>query len=135
MSDEEWSNIFETNLGSIFRLTRAALPSLLAGGGHVVMISSLAGSNPIASMAAYCASKAALDHLSRCLMLEVRDRGVVVSVVAPGSVATSFGGTPRESPWMLSADDVARAVMDILEARSAAHLSRIEMRPSQPQKR
>jgi NAD(P)-dependent dehydrogenase (short-subunit alcohol dehydrogenase family) len=135
-SDETWETVLETNLSSVFRLTRAALPQLTDGGGHVVMISSLAGSNPIVGMSAYCASKAALDHLSRCLMLEVRDHGVRVSVVAPGSVATSFGGsTARDESWMLRAEDVAAAVMDILRLRDAGHLSRIEMRPSRPQKR
>ena len=60
------------------------------------MISSLAGQNAIAGMAAYCASKAALDHLAACLMLEVRHQGVKVTRLAPGSVDTGFGGhAPR----------------------------------------
>src|SRR5688572_9963440 len=66
-TDEEWTRILDTNLGAVFRLTRAALPQLTQGGGHIFMISSLAGSNAIAGMAAYCASKAALDHFAQCL--------------------------------------------------------------------
>src|SRR4029453_7118772 len=73
-------------------VTRAALPHLVEQGGHVFMISSLAGQNAIAGMAAYCASKAALDHFAACLMLEVRHQGVKVTTIAPGSVDTSFGG-------------------------------------------
>ena len=131
-SDELWDRILATNLSSVFRLTRAALPHLTKGGGHVFMVSSLAGSNPIAGMAAYCASKAALDHWSRCLMLEVREQGVKVTVLAPGSVDTGFGtdgGTGGGSPWKLQPEDLAGAVVDLLHTRDAAHLSRVELRP------
>jgi NAD(P)-dependent dehydrogenase (short-subunit alcohol dehydrogenase family) len=132
-SDELWDRILATNLSSVFRLTRAALPHLTKGGGHVFMVSSLAGSNPIAGMAAYCASKAALDHWSRCLMLEVREQGVKVTVLAPGSVDTGFGtdgGTGGGSPWKLQPEDLAGAVVDLLHTRDAAHLSRVELRPT-----
>jgi short-subunit dehydrogenase len=99
------------------------------------MVSSLAGSNAIAGMSAYCASKAALDHLAACLMLEVRQQGVKVTVLAPGSVNTEFGGAPRKADWMLQPDDIAATIVELLEARDGAHLSRIEMRPSRPQPR
>ena len=135
-SDEHWERVVATNLSAPFRLTRAALPHLTRGGGHVVMISSLAGRNAIAGMSAYCASKAALDHLAACLMLEVRHHGVKVTTVAPGSVDTSFGdGAATDGSWMLTADDVAATVMDLLRMREGAHSSRVEMRPLRPQPR
>ena len=135
-TDEEWDRILGTNVTAVFRITRAALPDLMRGGGHVFMISSLAGSNPIANLSAYCASKAALDHLARCLMLEVRHSGVKVTTLAPGSVDTTFGG-PRgaDGDWMLKAEDVADTVLDLLATRDGAHLSRIEMRPAMPKPR
>jgi NAD(P)-dependent dehydrogenase (short-subunit alcohol dehydrogenase family) len=136
MTDEDWSTTIGTNLSGVFYLTRAALPDLTNGGGHAFMISSLAGSNPIVGLAAYCASKAALDHLAACLMLEVRQQGVKVTVLAPGSVNTEFGSLPRgEGSWMLQPEDIAAAIVDLLKTRDGAHLSRIEMRPAQPQKR
>jgi NAD(P)-dependent dehydrogenase (short-subunit alcohol dehydrogenase family) len=131
-SDAAWEEVIGTNLGAVFRLTRAALPHLSDGGGHIFMISSLAGSNPIAGMSAYCASKAALDHLARCLLLEVRHAGVKVTVLAPGSVDTSFGGHEARGSWKLQPDDVAQAVLDMLRTRDSAHLSRLELRPSKP---
>jgi 3-oxoacyl-[acyl-carrier protein] reductase len=136
-SDDAWETIIGTNLTAVFRLTRAALPQLCDGGGHVFMVSSLAGSNAIPNLAAYCASKAALDHFARCLMLEVRSQGVKVTTLAPGSVNTAFGGMPRDhgTDWMLQPEDIADAVIDLLHTRDAAHLSRVEMRPSIPQKR
>jgi len=132
-SDEDWARVFDTNLTAVFRLTRAALPHLVRGGGHIFMISSLAGQNPIAAMAAYCASKAALDHFARCLMLEVRQQRVKVTTIAPGSVATAFAGERDDAPsWKLQPEDVADTVLDLLRTRDDAHLSRVEMRPLRP---
>ena len=90
------------------------------------MVSSLAGKNPIAGLGAYCASKAALDQLAACLMLEVRHQGVKVTTIAPGSVDTAFGGAPRaaDTSWMLTAEDVAQTVVDLLRMRDGAHSSR-----------
>jgi NAD(P)-dependent dehydrogenase (short-subunit alcohol dehydrogenase family) len=136
-SDEAWEDVIGTNLTAPFRLTRAAIPHLAHRGGHVVMISSLAGQNPIAGMAAYCASKAALDHFAACLMLEVRQHGIKVTTIAPGSVDTSFSGIPRpaDTGWMLNSEDIAEAVIAVVSMRDGAHTSRVEMRPARPQKR
>ena len=136
-TDEAWQTILDTNLTAVFRLTRAALPQLTQGGGHVFMISSLAGVNPISGMAAYCASKAGLDHFTACLMLEVRQQGVKVTTIAPGSVDTDFGGDGRsgDGSWMLRGDDIAAAVLDLLRGRDDALLSRVEMRPLRPARR
>lgn len=138
-SDEQWEQIFGTNVTAAFRLTRAALPHLGRQGGEIFMISSLAAVNPTANLAAYSASKAALDHFSRCLMLEVRDQGIKVTIIAPGSVDTDFGGpthrSGRDTSWMLRPEDVATAVLDLLRTREDAHASRVEMRPLRPPKR
>ena len=131
-SDELWERIFATNLTAVFRITRAALPHLARKGGHVFMISSLAGSNPIAGMAAYCASKAALDHFASCLMLEVRQQGIKVTTIAPGSVETGFGGSRSGASWKLQPEDVAGAVVNLMRSRQGALLSRVEMRPLRP---
>jgi 3-oxoacyl-[acyl-carrier protein] reductase len=136
-ADEDWDAMFGTNLTAAFRVTRAALPHLAVRGGHVLMVSSLAGVNPIAGLGAYCASKAALDQLAACLMLEVRQQGIKVTTVAPGSVDTGFAGArgPADKSWMLTAEDVAETVLDLLKMRDGAHSSRVEMRPAKPQKR
>jgi short-subunit dehydrogenase len=123
----------------VFRLTREALPYLARQGSHIFMISSLAGSDPIAGLAGYCASKAALDHFSRCLLLEVRQQGIKVTTLAPGSVDTGFGaaaGLPhQDGSWMLKPEDIADTILDLLGTRDQAHLSRLELRPTRPPKR
>ena len=135
-SDELWDRIVATNLTAVFRLTRAALPHLAKQGGHVFMVSSLAGQNAIAGMAAYCASKAALDHFSACLMLEVRQQGIKVTTLAPGSVETGFGRDAgfahKPGSWKLTPEDMAATLLDLLRQRDDAHLSRVEMRPLRP---
>lgn len=133
-TDAEWDAMLGTNLTAVFRLTRAALPHLARQGGHVVMISSLAGSNANPGMAAYAASKAALDHFARCLLLEVRQHGIRVTTIAPGSVDTSFSGGsgPTGGSWKLSAEDIAQTTVDILRMRDAALASRVELRPTRP---
>jgi 3-oxoacyl-[acyl-carrier protein] reductase len=136
-TDRAWDRMVGLNLTAPFRLTRAALPHLCNGGGHVVMISSLAGTNPVEGMAPYCATKAALEHFASGLTLEVRDQGVRVTVVAPGSVDTGFSDMPHrgDTTWMLKSEDVAAAVVDLLRGREAALLSRIEIRPARPPQR
>jgi NAD(P)-dependent dehydrogenase (short-subunit alcohol dehydrogenase family) len=135
MSIDDWRSVIETNLSGVFYCTRAAIPHLRkAGGGFVVNISSLAGKNPFAGGAAYCASKAALNAFSEALMQEVRYDNIRVSYVMPGSVATEFGGRGEAgiADWKLSPDDVAQVVVDLLAHPGRSLPSRVELRPSRP---
>jgi 3-oxoacyl-[acyl-carrier protein] reductase len=137
LSTEAWHSIIDTNLTGVFFCTRAALPHLKRrGGGWIINISSLAGSNPFAGGGAYCASKAALDAFTASLMLEVRYDNIRVSIVAPGSVQTNFGGHEESAAdWKLAAEDVAEVITDLLAHPARSLPSRVELRPSRPQKR
>jgi NAD(P)-dependent dehydrogenase (short-subunit alcohol dehydrogenase family) len=133
MSDEEWETTIATNLSGVFYCSRAAIPLLkAAGGGWIINIASLAGRNYFASAGAYCASKAGLVAFSESLMLEVRDAGIRVSVVMPGSVDTEF--SPRsagaDASWKLTPGDVAQVVMDLLHHPGRSLPSKVELRPS-----
>jgi NADP-dependent 3-hydroxy acid dehydrogenase YdfG len=68
-------------------------------------------------------------------MLEVRDAGVKVSVVMPGSVATSFNRSGRDQSWKLMAEDVAASVEFVLDTPQRMLVDRIEMRPLNPPKK
>ena len=136
MNPDDWNQVFATNLAGVFYCTRAAIPHLRKRSGWVVNISSLAGINPFAGGAAYCASKAGLDAFSEALMQEVRHDGIRVVTVAPGSVATEFSGRRRDegADWKLSAADVAQVVVDLIGHPPRSLPSRVELRPSRPRK-
>ena len=138
MTIDQWQQVIETNLSGVFYFCHAAIPELRKrGGGWIINISSLAGKNPFAGGAAYCASKAGLNHFSESLMQEVRHDGIRVSYVMPGSVATGFMGREGSagSDWKIAADDVAQVVMDLIAMPPRSLPSRVELRPSQPPKK
>lgn len=138
MSIEEWRRQIDVNLGGVYFMSKAALPHLSAtGDGFIVNIGSLAGRNSFAGGTGYNASKFGLVGMTEAMMLDVRHDDVRVSIIMPGSVNTNFGGKEQkaERSWPLQADDCALAVMQLLEYPKEAHVSRIEMRPSQPPKR
>jgi 3-oxoacyl-[acyl-carrier protein] reductase len=137
LSTEAWRTIIDTNLTGAFYCTRAALPHLKRrGGGWIINISSLAGSNPFAGGAAYCASKAGLNAFTESLMLEVRYDNIRVSTIAPGSVQTGFSGNEEtNADWKLASEDVAEVVTDLLAHPARSLPSRVELRPSKPKRR
>lgn len=138
MAPDEWRAMLDVNVNALYHATRAVLPGMLARGrGHVVTIGSLAGRSSFAGGTAYTGSKHFVIGFSESLMLEVRDRGVKVSVVMPGSVATGFGRGGQEggdAGWKLTPEDVADTVLHVLAAPDRAHVSRVEMRPARPRK-
>lgn len=137
MSVEEWHRVIETNVNGVFYSCHAALPHLRArGGGWIISVSSLAGVNSFPEAAAYCASKAALNAFSESLMQEVRQDGIRVSYVMPGSVRTDFMGTPGQNDeWKLVPEDVAQVVVDLIAHPPRSLPSRVEIRPARPPKK
>lgn len=89
-SDEAWDAMFAVNVRAPFRLLREALPLLEAARGAVVNVSSVTGLRAFPGLASYCASKAALDHLTRAAALDCAPKGVRVNAVNPGVVITNL---------------------------------------------
>jgi NAD(P)-dependent dehydrogenase (short-subunit alcohol dehydrogenase family) len=138
MTPEQWSDVIDTNLTGVFYGCRAVIPHMKRrGGGFIINISSLAGKNPFAQAAAYCASKAGLNAFSEALMQEVRFDNIRVSYVLPGSVATSFssGDETKGVDWKIAPEEVADVVVSLLHHHPRSLPSRVELRPSKPQKR
>ena len=138
LSVEDFRAVIETNLCGVFYCCHEAIPLMKKrGGGYIINISSLAGTNAHPRMAAYNASKFGLNGFSEALMQEVRHDNIKVSYIMPGSVNTEFGGDEPsdEQSWQLRPEDVARVVMDLLSYPDRALPSRIEIRPSRPPKR
>jgi 3-oxoacyl-[acyl-carrier protein] reductase len=128
----------ETNLfGPYYAIHYAAPVMKKGGGGFIVNIASLAAINVFAGGSAYNASKFGLLGLSDVAMLDLRHEGIRVAVVLPGSVATEFSHShgDRDHSWMLSPEDVAQAVADLVRYPERAIPSRIDLRPSKPPKK
>ncbi|HUE86679.1 MAG TPA: SDR family oxidoreductase [Vicinamibacterales bacterium] len=137
LSHDEWDRIIGINLTGVFHCCKAAIPHLRRrNGGWIISISSLSSKNPFVGGAAYSASKAALNAFSEALMQELRHENIRVSYVLPGSVATAFSGraSGAGADWRLQPDDVARVVIDLLAHPARSLASRVEIRPSRPQK-
>jgi NAD(P)-dependent dehydrogenase (short-subunit alcohol dehydrogenase family) len=135
LTGDQWREVIETNLSGPFYFLRAvALAMKRQGAGWVINIASLAGKNPFAGGAAYNASKFGLIGLSEAAMLDLRQSGVRVASILPGSVDTDFShpsGKENRS-WRLQPDDIAAMVLHLLSYPSHALPSLVEMRPSQP---
>mgnify|MGYP001343401213 CR=1 FL=1 len=96
MKDEEWDAVIETNLSSIFRLTRILVRGMMKNRwGRIISISSVVGSSGNPGQVNYAASKAGIEGYSRALALEVGSRGITVNCIAPGFIDTDM---TRELP-------------------------------------
>jgi 3-oxoacyl-[acyl-carrier protein] reductase len=94
MKDADWDAVLETNLGSVFRLSRAVLRGMLKRRrGRIVNITSIVGVTGNAGQANYAAAKAGLIGMSKALAQEVAARGITVNCVAPGFVDTAMTQT------------------------------------------
>lgn len=137
LTPEEWDHVIATNLSGAFYCSREAIERFHARkSGWIVNISSLAGRNPFAGGSAYNASKFGLNGFSEAMMLDHRNDNIRVSYVMPGSVDTGFSGhePEKKSEWKIAPEDVAQIVLDIVKMPSRTLISRVEVRPSRPQK-
>jgi NADP-dependent 3-hydroxy acid dehydrogenase YdfG len=131
---DAWHEVIDTNLTGVFYSIKAALTALEEAEGLIVTIGSLAGANFFAGGAAYNASKFGLAGFSQAVMLDLRGRGVRVSTIMPGSVATHFSGrAPSDADaWKIQPEDVAELVLTLIRMPARTLPSKIEVRPSRP---
>lgn len=134
MKDEEWDAVIDTNLKSVFRMSRAVMRGMMkARAGRIINITSIVGHAGNAGQANYCASKAGVSGLSRSLARELGSRNITVNCVAPGFIDTPmtqaldekqraalFSGIPLGR--LGSPEDIAAAV-GFLASPEAAYIS------------
>ena|SRR5438105_1217568 len=134
-TDKDFETLMDTNLRGIFFACRFVLPSMIERKrGHIINIASIAGKVGSANRAVYCASKFGVVGFTESLAEEVRQHGIRVSVICPGSTDTSFSlseapGKSRER--MLRPENVAHAVRMIVTQEPNSFISEIIMRPTQ----
>jgi len=134
MSLENWNATIDTNLTGVFHSTKASIEALKKSQGYLITIASLAGTNFFPKGSAYNASKFGLVGFTQSVMLDLRQYGVKVTTIMPGSVSTHFNGnTPgNEDDWKIQPEDIGQMVVDLLSMNPRTLPSKIEVRPTIP---
>ena len=133
ITEEQWKETIDTNLTGPFFSIKAGANALKKSKGFYITISSLAGTNFFPGGAAYNASKFGLTGFTQAVMLDLRQSGVRVSTIMPGSVATNFGsGRGKDESWKIQIEDIGEMVVNLMKLNSRTLPSKIEVRPSQP---
>ena len=132
-AETDWDAVLDTNLKAVFLLSKAVAPGMIKRQtGHIINIASLAGKNAFANGGIYCASKWGLLALTECMAEDLRQYGIRVSAVCPGTVATDFSPHTGKDPGkMLQAEDIAHAVEVIVTQSPQSFISEILLRPTQ----
>lgn len=90
MNMDDYDRTMDINVKSVIHLTQNCLPHLIATKGSIVNVSSVTGSRSFPGVLSYCMSKAALDQFTKCVALEMADKGVRVNSVNPGVIVTNL---------------------------------------------
>ena len=134
MKDEQWNDILDTNLSSVFRMSKAVIrPMMKKRSGRIINISSVVGATGNAGQTNYAASKAGLVGFGKSLAREIGSRNITVNTVAPGFIDTDMTRElPEEQRQALasqiplgrlgSADEVAATVV-FLASPAAAYIT------------
>lgn len=137
ISVKQWQETIDVNLTGVFYSCKAAIPALKKSEGYIITIASLAGTNFFARGTAYNASKFGLVGFTQAMMLDLRQHGIKVSTIMPGSVATYFNNhVPNEADaWKIQIEDLGQMTVDLLKMNPRTLPSKIEVRPSMPPKK
>lgn len=131
LTSAEWHRMVDVNFNSLYYVTHALIGGMVQRKrGFVVTIGSLAGRNTFVGGSCYAATKHAVNGFSESLMLEVRDAGVRVAVVMPGSVATDLTPSSGDQSWKLTSNQIADSVWYLVTQPASVLVSRIEIRPA-----
>ena len=136
LTEEDWKNTIDTNLTGVFHSVKASLDSLKKSEGYIITIASLAGTNFFVNGSAYNASKFGLVGFTQAIMLDLRQYGIKVTTIMPGSVATYFNDhIPSDADaWKIQPEDIGQIVVDLLNMNPRTLPSKVEVRPLKPGK-
>ncbi|PSR14913.1 MAG: short-chain dehydrogenase [Bacteroidetes bacterium] len=134
LTAEDWQATIDINLTGVFHTVKASIPALKDSQGYIITIASLAGTNFFKQGSAYNASKFGLVGFSQAIMLDLRQYGIKVTTIMPGSVATHFNDhTPSEKDaWKIQPEDIGELVLDLLKMNPRTLPSKVEVRPTTP---
>jgi short-subunit dehydrogenase len=119
MNVEQMEQMFRVNVFGMIYAIEAVLPEMLRRGrGHIAGVSSQAASKGLPGESGYCATKAAMNSYLEGLRIQLRSRGIAVTTICPGFVATPMTDVNDfKMPWLMSAEEAARRIVRALERR------------------
>lgn len=137
MTDIDWHQMINTNLNGVFHSLKASVNELKKTKGYYITLASLAGTNFFPGGAGYNASKFGVVGFTQAAMLDLRKHDIKVSTIMPGSVATHFNNNePDDSDaWKIQPEDIGELVLDLLRMHPRTLPSKIEVRPTRPDKK
>jgi NADP-dependent 3-hydroxy acid dehydrogenase YdfG len=139
---EDWERMIDTNIKGLLFVTRAMAPILIGNGsGHFINISSIAGKEVYPGGNVYCATKHAVDALSKAMRIDLVEQGIKVTNIAPGAVETEFSlvrfkgdektaGSVYDGFTPLTADDIANVILFAAEQPPHVNLNDITIMPT-----
>lgn len=139
---EDWDNVMNTNVRALLLISKLVANVMIAkGSGQIVNVSSIAGTQVYANGNVYCASKHAVDALTKAMRIDLLAHGIRVSSVSPGAVNTAFstirfkGDEQRanqvyEGYQPLLAEDIAASILHIINSPAHVNINDIEITPT-----
>lgn len=137
LSETHWHQMIDTNLTGAFHTLKASVEALKIAKGYFITIASLAGTNFFPLGAGYNATKFGVVGFTQAAMLDLRKYDIKVSTIMPGSVASHFNNnepSPKDG-WKIQPEDIGQLVNDLLNMHPRTLPSKIEVRPSRPDKK
>jgi len=133
---DTWTSMFKTNVDGIFYCSRLVIPQMKSNDqGHIINIASIAGTLSVPNMVGYAGSKHAVRGISHAMYMELREYGIKVTAIYPGSVKTNFfdkvEGIDAHDNMMMP-EDIAGTILHTLESSDNYHHVDIEVRPLRP---
>tara|TARA_R110000868_G_scaffold13102_6_gene61677 strand:- start:3409 stop:4122 length:714 start_codon:yes stop_codon:yes gene_type:complete len=137
ISDTLWHEMVNTNLNGVFHSLKASVEALKQSKGYYITLASLAGTNFFENGAGYNATKFGVVGFTQAAMLDLRPYDIKVSTIMPGSVATNFNGhePSKADAWKIQPEDIGELVLDLLHMNPRTLPSKIEVRPTRPDKK
>lgn len=136
MPFEEWKQMFDVNIHGIFHCSNTVIPQMkILDEGHIINIGSIAGRTGINGMSGYCGTKHAVTGISHSMYLELRDFGIKVTCIYPGSVKTNFFDKfdmIEANDNMMRPEDVASSIVHCLGTHENYLPVDLEIRPLRP---
>ncbi|MFY0599084.1 MAG: SDR family NAD(P)-dependent oxidoreductase [Cyclobacteriaceae bacterium] len=133
---EDWKSMFDVNVHGLMYCTKMVVPAMKRmDQGHIINVSSIAGLNGVKNLSGYVATKHAVTGFGHSLMMELRDWGIKVTTVYPGSVQTNFFDNieaMNANDNMMRASDIGKAILDLLNTHPNLLPADLELRPLRP---